>query len=442
MTRHVAEAYSTNDKNNNLKKYSFWAISFIAFLVFSVGSSGSSGQNKKQKRAQKLRNKAETMPEVEVQKQQNIIEKVELNEKYAQLNDAHAAFEDDEDAYLINSVMDEEDLDREVERAFSGVDMAEEDEIDSNNSILTTAMQSMEESVKLYLGKVFGYGDDDDDDDDDAAAMAEASADLHLSEKQLDAITKKIADRLERDVKTEFRARADSVREEKERQISGVLAEDKKARMNTREIVDDVHEAQAVVVEDLKDEIDEAARGVKDSLPEKVKKIRNEVVMEVTGKKLDDIEQKKRARKEKKTEIRKKFQEMQVKGRESAAKDTRLKAKSKKHKYSKPGELERGREYKPESYGEKYAVKKNKIHRTFKSKQPKQSKPRVDESPRRPKPFSEEDKLIARKKNNQNISREKSEGSEDEDKKSEASKDEDEISVSSERGDKYASEDE
>lgn len=41
-----------------------------------------------------------------------------------------------------------------------------------------------------------------------------------------------------------------------------------------------------MVVEDLKDEIDEAATRVKDSLPEKVKRIRNEVVEEVTGKKL------------------------------------------------------------------------------------------------------------------------------------------------------------
>ena len=36
----------------------------------------------------------------------------------------------------------------------------------------------------------------------------------------------------------------------------------------------------------MKDEIDEAAEKVKDSIPEKVKKIRNDVVQEVTGKNL------------------------------------------------------------------------------------------------------------------------------------------------------------
>ena len=40
------------------------------------------------------------------------------------------------------------------------------------------------------------------------------------------------------------------------------------------------------MVEDLKDEIDNAAKHVKDEIPMKVKKIRNEVVEEITGKKL------------------------------------------------------------------------------------------------------------------------------------------------------------
>lgn len=58
-----------------------------------------------------------------------------------------------------------------------------------------------------------------------------------------------------------------------------------------------------MVLEDLKDEIDDAAARVKDSLPEKVKNVRNEVVLEITGKKLDDIEKLKQVKKEKKQEI-------------------------------------------------------------------------------------------------------------------------------------------
>ena len=61
-----------------------------------------------------------------------------------------------------------------------------------------------------------------------------------------------------------------------------------------------------MVLEDLRDEIDEAADRLKEEIPEKVKKIRNEVVEEVTGKKLDDIERQKRTRKEKKQELVKK----------------------------------------------------------------------------------------------------------------------------------------
>ena len=68
-------------------------------------------------------------------------------------------------------------------------------------------------------------------------------------------------------------------------------------------MANDVREVENVVLEDLKDEIDEAAARVKDSLPEKVKNLRNEVVLEMTGKKLDDIEKTKQAKKEKKQEI-------------------------------------------------------------------------------------------------------------------------------------------
>jgi hypothetical protein len=53
------------------------------------------------------------------------------------------------------------------------------------------------------------------------------------------------------------------------------------------------------VVEDLRDEIDKAAAKVKDSIPDKVKRIRNEVMEEETGKNMDYIERKKRERREK-----------------------------------------------------------------------------------------------------------------------------------------------
>ncbi len=52
------------------------------------------------------------------------------------------------------------------------------------------------------------------------------------------------------------------------------------------QIAEDVAEAETMAVEDLKDEIDEEAERIKEALPDKAKKIRDEVVEEVTGKKL------------------------------------------------------------------------------------------------------------------------------------------------------------
>ena len=52
-------------------------------------------------------------------------------------------------------------------------------------------------------------------------------------------------------------------------------------------------------MEDLRDEIDKAAVKVKDSIPDKVKRIRNEVMEEETGMNMDYIERKKKERREK-----------------------------------------------------------------------------------------------------------------------------------------------
>lgn len=319
--RRVAEAYSTNERQNNMKKYSFWVFAFVALLLLTASNHN---DDRRKKRAKKLRNKAETLPEAMVQQFQNANTKINLNEKYAQLNDAHAMYDDSEDSPLMNDMMDDQDeLDAELGRVQNELAIAEEDEIESNYSILTSAVQTVEESVKYYLGGVFGYGDEDDEEDDDSV-MSESSADIKLTEEQLDVIAEKISARLALDVKTEFRSKADAMAEEKIIEIDKVVFEDKDANMNVREIEMDVKEAGDIAVVDLKEEIEDAANRVKDEIPDKMKKIRNDVVKEMTGKRLDEIMEKKRERKEvrlqKKAAMMKKFQELQAKGKEDAAK--------------------------------------------------------------------------------------------------------------------------
>lgn len=57
----------------------------------------------------------------------------------------------------------------------------------------------------------------------------------------------------------------------------------------------------------MKDEIDQAAEKVKESIADKVKRIRNEVMEEETGRNMDYIERKKRSRREKKMAKREKL---------------------------------------------------------------------------------------------------------------------------------------
>ena len=224
-----------------MKKCAYYIFIFT-FLACIVSVHNSQWDSKEKRRAQKLRTKAEIMPEKAVQKLQTAIKKVDLDEKIAVLNDAHAAYDNSssggsEDTSLVNDIMKEEDdLEVEVENVLADVDYAEEGEIDTNISMLTTAVKTVEDSIMSYLGRVFGYGGDDQEDDDDDAVESNSSTDIKLTEVQLNAIATKISERLELDTKKEFRAKADSVKAEKKNEIKNVLEEDRKAKMNARDV--------------------------------------------------------------------------------------------------------------------------------------------------------------------------------------------------------------
>jgi hypothetical protein len=210
---------------------------------------------RRQKRAEKrLRKRAETMPEHAVQQLRTSIEKVEVDSRTASPHAAHVddattitttsrdELRESEDAYLIDEMMtDEDDLEVEVQNVLADVDVVEQDEVETNNSLLTTAVKTMEDSIASYLSRAFGYGGDDDDDDvddddDDAAAVTDASSDVKLTEDQLDDIAKKISERLELDAKAEFKSKAEIVKAEKKDAIKKVVEEDRHMNMDTRDV--------------------------------------------------------------------------------------------------------------------------------------------------------------------------------------------------------------
>ena len=182
---------------------------------------------KKKKREKRLRNKAEIAPAEVVQKQSEINRKIDLNEKYEQLEvSAPGSYAADKDAEKYANKMlyddedsedDEEGLDEEIDFVIADVDEAEEEEIEINDSMLVSAVRNMEDNVKFYFGRVFGNAEGDSSDfvDDYNESEDETSADIQLSDEQLDLIAKKIADRLEADVKKDFRDKADAIAEEK-----------------------------------------------------------------------------------------------------------------------------------------------------------------------------------------------------------------------------------
>jgi hypothetical protein len=220
-----------------------------------LSHSGDLDQKQQQLRAQKvLRKKAEIMPEDAVQKIQSAMKHVELDTKIDIINDAHAAYDESNDHNsdssdgsvdsnaLVNDIMkDGDDLDREVKNVLANVDKAEQSEIDTNNSLITSAVKNIEDSIMYYLGNVFGArGEYEEYDDDDDMVASTPSSDITLTEKELDIIAKKISERLEIDAKKDFKAKADAVKNEKKVEIEHILVDDTQAKMALRDVSDTI----------------------------------------------------------------------------------------------------------------------------------------------------------------------------------------------------------
>jgi len=306
--RRVAEAYKTPANNNPLKKYICVSI-FALILLLAIGSSDGDTDSKKRKRAQKLRNRAENAPEQIVQKQAELNQQADAEEIYESLNDTF----DVEDSMVIDELAAENELEVRVEEVHYEVELEEEDAVEANSGVLQTAIKSVDENVRFYLKRVMGGGSEEDDDDDDEFS---SSADISLSEEQLDKIAQKISEKLESKVKDQFREKADNIADEKNQSIQEIVEEDhNNSRLSARQIADDLHEAEQVAVSDMKEEIEDAAGKVADSIPELAQRIRDEVVEEETGKRLEDIKQRKQARRDRKKALRQKFQELQAKNK-------------------------------------------------------------------------------------------------------------------------------
>ena len=192
------------------------AIAFVMFLI--LGSGGGGEEEIKLDKSKKLR-QPETTPIVPVPAPVPAV-----SDNTAQLNDEY------------QKELEEEDLEIEVETAMEEMDEAEEEEIEVNDSMLVAAVKSVEDNVKFYLGKVFGSGEDEDESQDDDESSGDTSEDVKLTGEQLDEIANKISERLENSVKTEFRARADEITEEKVGEIDQVIAEDRNAGLDAEEV--------------------------------------------------------------------------------------------------------------------------------------------------------------------------------------------------------------
>ena len=122
----------------------------------------------------------------------------------------------------------------DLEKAHYDVELEEEDAVEANSGILQTAIKSVDVNVRYYLKRIMGGGSEEDDDDDDEFS---SSADISLSEEQIDKIAQKISEKLEKRVKDQFREKADSIADEKNQSIEEIVEEDhNNSRLSARQI--------------------------------------------------------------------------------------------------------------------------------------------------------------------------------------------------------------
>lgn len=204
----------------------------VALILLLVIASSGGETKKKRKRAQNLRNRAENAPEQIVKIQAELNRQAEIEETYESLNNEF----DVEDSMVIDEMAAEDELEGDLEKAHYDVELEEEDAVEASNGVLQTAIKSVDENVRYYLKRVMGGGQDDDDDDDDDG-FSSSSADISLSEEQLDIIAQKISEKLESRVKDSLREKADSIADEKNQSIEDVVEEDhNNSRLSARQI--------------------------------------------------------------------------------------------------------------------------------------------------------------------------------------------------------------
>eukprot|EP00957_Ditylum_brightwellii_P050474 3827832-Ditylum_brightwellii.AAC.1 len=176
----------------------------------------------------------------------------------------------------INTEEDEEELNNLIGDALLDVEQTEEAEIDANESFLENSLHKAEDYIKITLGKLFG----EDEDDDITNSVNHTS----INDEEMEEIVQEVTNQLESKIHEKFKDEADRIVDEKEEEILKVVGEDEVDGMKDNNIEKDVAEVEKKVIEDLKDEIDDAAEKIESHINEEAAEIEAEVIEEHTGK--------------------------------------------------------------------------------------------------------------------------------------------------------------
>eukprot|EP00550_Attheya_septentrionalis_P010686 CAMPEP_0198303026 /NCGR_PEP_ID=MMETSP1449-20131203/56676_1 /TAXON_ID=420275 /ORGANISM="Attheya septentrionalis, Strain CCMP2084" /LENGTH=471 /DNA_ID=CAMNT_0044005507 /DNA_START=21 /DNA_END=1436 /DNA_ORIENTATION=- len=262
-----------------------------------------------------------------------------------QSQDTSHAVADEEDDDLAD-----EDVDYAIHDAVGNMKLAEEEEVEVNQSMLQQAVEVATDGVKFALGSLFGNSDD-------------------VTEEDMEGVATEVATQLTEEVEEEFQREANAIMDKKGKDLEDDISADKATLKTNKALVADVTELEQFASGDMREEIDDAAIELSGRIKAIAQKIEAQVISKKLNKKVKIVEGKLR-----KEDIKDK---KDVTNKETPAEKPEKKSnneskKVKSEKKSEPKQKEKDERKESEKPEKKSKKESKKVIKSEKKSEPKQ----------------------------------------------------------------------
>ena len=161
---------------------------------------------------------------------------------------------------------EQKNVEASISEAIGDLSVAEEDIIKENESILTDTLKHIESTMRAGLNRIFANFQD-------------------VSATEMDEIVKEVSDELELEVHAEFKGIADELTDAKADDIGNTAEIDQEFDYDVTTILGDVKQVEESSIQELKNEIEQAAQNMTKSMRKRAQKIEKKVIQKAIANK-------------------------------------------------------------------------------------------------------------------------------------------------------------